>query len=114
MTRTVTATEAKNSLGELVKWSNDNRSAVVIQQYGQPKAVLMSYDDFVEYAAAQEASRRRSTLGEIRLILEGIRARNQELFPDDSAEELLREAGFAEEVIEETIEFDKQRTEARQ
>ena len=46
MPRTVSASEAKNELGGIMAWARENKDDVVIDNRGQPNAVLVSFEEY--------------------------------------------------------------------
>ena len=104
MTRTVTATEAKVRLGSIMKWIAEKKEAIIIESRGQPKVVLIPFQEYEEIRALQEEERRRQALARLEALAERVGARNQDLSLKE-AEELADR--FTREVIEEMIEEGK-------
>ena len=48
MAKTVTATEAKNKLGQILDMAIRDQP-VIISNYGRPSSVVISYDEYEEY-----------------------------------------------------------------
>jgi prevent-host-death family protein len=69
MTNIVSAAEARTQFGQLLRRVKDNKERFVIDRRGEPQAVIMSLDDYVDEIAPEpdwlrkigEASRRRGT-----------------------------------------------------
>jgi prevent-host-death family protein len=38
----VSATEAKNRLASIITWVQDNQDEVIVENHGEPKAVIMA------------------------------------------------------------------------
>jgi prevent-host-death family protein len=103
MPRTVSSTEAKSRFGELVKWTTNNKDAVIVKLYGEPAAVLMSYKEYEEVERLRWREKKREALESLKLLRREARRQN----PGLTAAEAYRQAGLSEEVIEETLQSDK-------
>jgi len=104
MTRTVTSTEAKSSLGELLRWTSENNEGVIIKHYGEPAAALISYEDFKHLQNLKSATaKRRFALG-LRMMRASMQTK---MSPQESDEEAFRSAGFSEEVIRDLLAPDE-------
>jgi prevent-host-death family protein len=57
MQRTISATDARIHLGELMREVNEEDQAIVIERSGQPHAVLLSVETYERLLAAHEAQR---------------------------------------------------------
>lgn len=100
MSRIVTSTEAKSSLGELLKWASEHNEGVIIKHYGEPTAALVSYEDFKQLQQIKAATaKRRFALG-LRMMRTSMQ---MNMSPQDSDEEAFRAAGFTEEVIRDLL-----------
>lgn len=88
MRKTVTATEAKNRFGTVIKEAQN--TPVIIESRGVEQAVIVSVEDFRELEAFREAERRRRAV-------ERLERRSAELaeinatLPDEVAQILIRE-----------------------
>ena len=49
MIRRITLTKARDVLGKLVKRVNEEKEYVVLEREGEPKAVIMDFDEFEDY-----------------------------------------------------------------
>lgn len=108
MTKTVSVSEAKNTLSAVLDWAVENNDGVVIESRGEPKAVILPYDEYEEYLALREKARRQEALRKLDALAERMRARNADLSPDEAnaiADDLMRET------IERMIREDKVRFE---
>ena len=103
MPRTITMDEAQQDLENVLQWAKEHNEGVILEQAGKPEGVLMGYDEYAEFVKLRKQDSRRKTLE----ILEKIRQEGEALNQDLSDEEIYRLAGFGEEVIRETIEYDK-------
>ena len=103
MPRIVTASEAQNNFGALVQWAEENQDNVVVERRGKPAAVIIAYEEYQKLEQLREQKRRRKAFE----ALEAIRTRVAERNPDLTAEEAYRLAGFSEEVIQKTLDYDR-------
>jgi prevent-host-death family protein len=103
MTRTVTLDEAQRNLEEMLQWAKENNEGVIVEQSGKPEGVLVSYDEYTELDRVRKQEAKRKAQAAIEAISREAAARNQDL----TAEEAYRLAGFSEDVICETIEYDR-------
>lgn len=100
MPKTISASEAKNSLGAVIEWAVENGDEVIVESRGKPKAVIMPFDDYEEYQRLREQARRRAVLARLEKLAETVGARNQDLTAE-AADALADQ--FTREVIEEMI-----------
>lgn len=107
MAITVTSTEAKNNFGEMIRLAKNSKEGVVVKQYGDPTVVIVDYLRLKELQEDSQELQRQKALDELQILRERVAERNRLLFPNDSAEELYREAGFSEEAIRDMLETDK-------
>jgi prevent-host-death family protein len=103
MPRIVTASEAQNHFGAMVQWAEENQDNVVVERRGKPAAVIISYEEYQKLEQLREQERRRKAFE----ALEAIRARVAERNPDLTTEDAYRLAGFSEEVIQKTLDYDR-------
>lgn len=103
MPKTITSTEAQAQFGAILKWTRENNDEVVVKLYGEPAAVLIPYAEYekIERLRKQEAGRR--ALGALDAIRREVRKSN----PDLTAAEAYRQAGFSEEIVQETLRKDQ-------
>jgi prevent-host-death family protein len=95
MNQTVTATDAKARLGELMRRVMDTDDAVIIESRGQPQVVLISNTEFEELQSLKDRARRETALTQLRELAREVQARNRDLSEGeaaDLADELTREA----------------------
>jgi prevent-host-death family protein len=79
MSRTASATEAKTQLGAMIDWTVEHGDEIVIESRGKPKAVLISYAEFVSLRDLREAERRRQVLERLEDLAQRVAARNLDL-----------------------------------
>lgn len=104
MPKTVSSSEAKARFGEIVKWTTQNNDAVIVKLYGEPTVVILPYREYEEAAKLRQREARRKAWE----LLEEIRRRVQTQNPDLTAAEAYRLAGFAEEVLQDTLKKDQE------
>jgi prevent-host-death family protein len=95
MNRTVTATEAKARLGELMRQAVDTGDAVIVENRGQPQVVLIPYSEYEELQRLKERARRQEALAQLRELAREVQAQNRDLSEAEAAnlaDELTREA----------------------
>lgn len=104
MPKTVTSTEAQNNFGAILQWTDENRDEVVVERRGTPAAVIIPYTEYAEIVRLRREEEKRQALTRIRAL----RARVQSSSAVSDAAEGYRAAGFAESVVQETLEMDRQ------
>lgn len=95
MLRTVTATEAKARLGELMRYALESGDAIIVENRGQPQVALVPYAEYEELQQLKERARREAALAQLRELAREVQAQNQDLTEgeaDSIADELTREA----------------------
>lgn len=105
MSKTVTATEAKNNFGELMKWTSENEGGVLIKHYGEPAAALVNLKDYEILQEAKSRFARQDFAAALRQLRQSMQ---MNLRSEDTDEESYRQSGFSEEAIEEILALDKQ------
>lgn len=95
MPRTVSASEAKRKFGEISDWATDAQDDVIVESHGQPKVVIISFEEYQHVLDRRERARREAALEELKAIRARVRARNQDLTTEQAfalSDELVREA----------------------
>ena len=95
MSRTVTATEAKAKLSELMRWAVASGDGVIVESRGAPQVVLLPYSEYEELQKLKERDRRETALAQLRELAREVQAQNQDLSAADAehlADEITREA----------------------
>ncbi|TAK30784.1 MAG: type II toxin-antitoxin system Phd/YefM family antitoxin [Chloroflexota bacterium] len=109
MPRTVSATEAKNRLGAIIGWVLAHKDEVIVESHGEPKVVMMHFEEYEELKNLKEQARRRAALEALRGLRQKVLERNRDLTPEEAdllAERLSRE--IVEDMAQEgKIEFEK-------
>jgi prevent-host-death family protein len=93
--KTVSATEAKNRLESLFGELTNGSGAIVIEHHGQPRAVLISADEWATLNDARERLRRLEAWQALRELAESVSARNADLTQEEAdaiADEIADEA----------------------
>ncbi len=102
-TKTISASEAKSRLGGVLNWAAKNNHDVVIQVYGEPKGVLISYQEYQRMLHLREQERKRNIWEEIESLRKEVSSQGQAL----SDTERYRLAGMSEQAIQELVEADE-------
>jgi prevent-host-death family protein len=95
MTKTITATEAKNRLGAVLSGVQRSGEPVIVENRHEPAAVIMTYGDFEELQGYRAERRRHEAIAKIREIQQRVADRNKDLDDEDAdriADEIVREA----------------------
>jgi prevent-host-death family protein len=83
MTRTVTATEAKNRLGALMAQAQEE--PVIVEIHGAPRAAIVSMEDLRELEAFRKADERRKRIERMHRFYEQQATRNSDLSQEEAA-----------------------------
>lgn len=95
MQKTVSATEAKAKLSELMKWTVKTGDSVVVQSRGYPQVVIVPFAKYEELQKIEERSRRAEAIAHLQEIAREVQARNADITAeeaDELAEEISRAA----------------------
>ena len=79
MTKTVTATEAKNRLGAYINEVQKQGEPVIIESRGLPAAVITSFQDYEELQAFRDQQRRVQAMAKLRDLGRRVSANNEDL-----------------------------------
>lgn len=87
MPKTITSTELQKQTRDAIDYARVERDAVIVESYGRPMAVILSYEEYQAYLLyRQEADeRRRERFAQLRQAAEANAACNQ-LSLEDAAE----------------------------
>ncbi len=102
-TKTISASEAKSRFGGVLNWAAKNNTSVVIKVYGEPKGVLISYQEYQRMLHLREQERKRKIWEEMESLRQEVSAQGQEL----SGEDRYRLAGMSAQAIQELVEADE-------
>ena len=100
MPRTVSASEAKTKFGAIVDWAVEAKDDVIVESHGQPRVVIITFEEYKEVLKLREEARRQSALLRLRNLRDSIRARNQDLDEEQAASLAVR---FSREVVTEMV-----------
>lgn len=92
--KTVSATEAKNNLGALLRAVKEDGESIVVENRREPVAVLISVTAWEEFLALQQEARNRRAMESLRRIAVMTGDRNSDLSEEqamDLAVESIRE-----------------------
>ncbi len=101
-TKTVSASEAKSRLGNVLTWVAQNNTSVIITVYGAPKGVLISYQEYQRMLQLRDQARKRTIWEEMESLRKEVSSQGHEL----SIKERYRLAGMSEQVIQELVAAD--------
>jgi len=101
MPRTVSATEAKTQFGSIVDWAIASKDDVIVESHGEPKVVIISFEEYRQVVKLREEARRESALRRLRSLRDRVRARNQDL---DEAQAASLAGRFSQEVVAEMVD----------
>lgn len=79
MSRTVSASEAKNRLGSIIDWVVENQEEVIVENRGEPTAVIMSAAEYERVRVLREKARRAEAMEQMRRLRERVLVRNRDL-----------------------------------
>ncbi|HRN69395.1 MAG TPA: type II toxin-antitoxin system Phd/YefM family antitoxin [Promineifilum sp.] len=95
MQKTVSATEAKAKLSDLMKWAVKTGDSVVVQSHGYPQVVIVPFTEYQELRRAKENIRRAEVITQLQELARETQAVNQDLSAEEAetiAEEISRAA----------------------
>ena len=108
MTKTISATEAKQTFGALIGKVQREGDSIIIENRGEPAAVIISFDEFENLLELKEKHRREEAMAGLRELRAKINARNEDLTgeqADQIADDLVRNA-VESMIAEGTIEYE--------
>ena len=108
MPKAVSASEAKNRFGAVVGWVLEHEDAVIVENHGEPKVVIVPFAEYERAQTLKEEQRRRDALATMRRLKAEVSARNRDLTAEEAdalADRVTRDA------IESLIEGGKVRFE---
>ena len=86
MTKIVTATEAKNRLGALLKEISQSNETVLIENRGTTQAVLISEDVYRSFLILEWEQRRAEAIRRLEVIEAEVAARGNDLTEEEAME----------------------------
>ncbi|MFZ1721662.1 MAG: type II toxin-antitoxin system Phd/YefM family antitoxin [Microgenomates group bacterium] len=93
--KTVSVTEAKSKLSELFDWAVKNKDEIIVENRGNPKAVIVSYEYYEELLALGEKSRRQEAMQKLCDIAQAVNQSKTTISKKESeeiADKISREA----------------------
>ncbi len=96
MPKKISVSEAKNKLSAMLDWTVKQQDEVIVESHGQPKAVILSYDEYEKILALRQLANRQAALNRLEIIAARIQEKNLDL-NEEAAENL------ADEISRETI-----------
>ena len=90
MPKMVSATEAKNRLASIVTWVQDTQDEVIVENHGEPTAVIMAYSEYEKIKDLKEQARRQEIWERMEALRREVSTRNQDL-TEEQAEALAEE-----------------------
>ena len=97
MSKRVSASEAKTKFGSIVNWTLESNDDVIVESYGKPKVVIMTFESYQKILDLREQVRRQEALATLEALREQVLARNQDL---DEAEAESVADRFSRDVID--------------
>lgn len=88
--RVVSATEAKNRFGAVVKSAWEDVDVVVVENHGEPFAFILSPSEFQRLQAAEAELRKRTRRDRLDGIMREQAERNRDLTPEEADEMAIR------------------------
>lgn len=95
MTKTVSATEAKAKLSELIKWAVKNQGSVIVEKRGNPEVAIIPFAAYEEIQLLKERVKRQEALSRLEVLASQVQSRNPDLTTQEAdklADEITRAA----------------------
>lgn len=89
-TRTVSATEAKNRFGAVVKSAREADDVVLVENHGEPYVFMVPPTEFKRLQDADKELQRRNRLERLEEIMRRQAERNKDLSPEEADEIAVR------------------------
>jgi prevent-host-death family protein len=83
---TISVSEAKNKLSVMLDWAVKNQDEVIIASRGQPKAVILPYDEYEELTALRVKARRQKALQRLQELAATVQAQNKDMTLEQAEE----------------------------
>jgi prevent-host-death family protein len=106
MPRRVSASEAKMRFGAIAEWAAESQDDVIVESHGQPKVVIISFEEYQRLVVLREEARRQDALQRLQALRDKVRARNPEMDEQQAASLAER---FTREVVAELADEGKLR-----
>ena len=108
MPRTVSASEAKARLGSVIEWAVQEKDEVIVESHGEPKAVIMAFEEYQKVKSLREQQRRQQVLERMRQLRTKVQQRKKDLTSEQA--EVLADK-FTREVVDDLVKEEKIRFE---
>jgi prevent-host-death family protein len=79
MPKTVSSTEAKAQFGTLLSWASEQNDEVIVKFYGEPKAVIMPYQEYEAFLKLRKQEQKRKVLAALDELRKEVRQQNPDL-----------------------------------
>lgn len=86
MPRVISASEAKNRFGSMIAWTDRSRDEIIVEVHGQPKAVIIAYDEYLKMTQLREAQKRRQLLARLEQLRSEVQAQNPKITIEQASE----------------------------
>jgi len=90
--RTMSANEAKQNWGALMRAAREDDGLVIVESHGKPKVIVLSYDEYEAFQTFKEEQRRKELLRRLDAFEARWGGRNTDL-SDEQIEEVAVRAG---------------------
>lgn len=97
MAKTVSATEAKNRLGELLRVVSKEGETIVVENRREPVAYIVPSADYQELQTLREEKRRREAVEALRTLRAKLEERNKDLTEEEAQ-------ALVERVVKDTMD----------
>lgn len=107
--KTLSISEAREQFSAVVKLAKQGKDDVIIENRGQPEAVIISYSDYEVLQQAREDERRKMAIQALQRIADEVGSRNKDMSEEEAdrlADEITREA-IENMVKKGTVSFQK-------
>ena len=100
--KTMSANEAKQHWGALMKAAREDDGIVVVESHGRPQVIVLSYDEYEAFRDFKEAQRRKELLRRLDAFEARWGGRNDDLTPEQIEELANRFSGeFVDDLVAE-------------
>ncbi|MBI4009164.1 type II toxin-antitoxin system prevent-host-death family antitoxin [Candidatus Roizmanbacteria bacterium] len=106
--KTVSASEAKNKFGTVMKWVIKEKNDVIVENRGKPRVAVISFNEYESIKKVKEEIKRRTALEQLKALQKRVSERNKDLTPKQA--DVLADR-FSREIIEDMVKEGKIRFE---
>ena len=100
MPKAVSASEAQEQLSSLIGWAREHGDKVIVESHGEPRAVIIAFEEYERLRALEEKQRRQEALESLRRLQAEVSERNKDL-TEEQIEELADR--FVRDVIDDMV-----------